>query len=110
MNKITLALAGLGFAAATLPVAANAAPWQTINQRQANLHQRIDQGIRSGALNRAEGVRVKAEYRGLVRLETQYRRSGGRLTVGERHNLDRRYDKLSQRVKFEKHDRRGYRR
>lgn len=42
MNKITLALAGLGFAAAAVP--ATAAPaWQNINQREANLYQRIDQ-------------------------------------------------------------------
>ncbi|MEG3087980.1 hypothetical protein [Sphingomonas sp. PB4P5] len=109
MNKIMLALAGLGFATAAIP-AANAAPWQTINQRQANLSQRIDQGVRSGRLNRAEAARVKAEYRGLVRLEAQYRRSRPGLTLSERNTLDRRYDKLSQRVRFEKNDRPGHRR
>ena len=110
MNKITLALAGLGFAAAALPVAANAAPWQTVNQRQANLYQRIDQGIRSGSLDRREAAQVKTQYRGLIRLEAQYRRSRPGLTQFERRDLDRRYDQLSQRVRFEKHDRRGYRR
>ncbi|MFC3582020.1 hypothetical protein [Sphingomonas hylomeconis] len=108
MNKITLALAGLGFAAAAIPATANAAPWQNINQRQANLYQRIDQGVRSGTLDRREAAQVKTQFRGLLNLESRYRRGG--LTNWERSDLNRRYDMLSQRVRFEKHDRRGHRR
>jgi hypothetical protein len=54
MKKLTIVLAGLGMAAATLPSVASAAPWASISQRQANLSARIDQGVRSGALTRPE--------------------------------------------------------
>jgi len=88
----------------SLPVAASAAPWQSINQRQANLEQRIDQGIRKGDLTRPEAARLRVQFRELSRLETQYRRSGGRLTMAERRDLDARYDRLSQRIYAQRHD------
>ena len=87
-----------------VPVAASAAPWQSINQRQANLEQRIDQGVRSGALNGPEASRMRNQFRDLNRLEAQYRRSGGRLTANERADLDRRFDRLSERLFAQKHD------
>ncbi|QNQ10111.1 hypothetical protein [Sphingomonas alpina] len=114
MKKIAILIASLGFAATALPVAANAAPypqaqWQSINQRQANLYNRIEQGIRSGALNRVEASRLKAEFRQLNNLEAQYRRSRPGLTIAERRDLDRRFDGLSQRIRIQKHDRQGRR-
>ncbi|QNA85013.1 hypothetical protein G4G27_14180 [Sphingomonas sp. So64.6b] len=118
MKKIAILIASLGFAATALPVAATAAPypqahgqgqWQNINQRQANLYNRIDQGIRSGALNRVEASRLKAQFRQLTNLEAQYRRSRPGLTIAERRDLDRRFDALSQRIKIQKHDRQGRR-
>ncbi|MEN2785925.1 hypothetical protein ACFOKI_10035 [Sphingomonas qilianensis] len=108
MNKIMLALAGLGFAAAAVP--ASAAPWQNINQRQANMYQRIDQGIRTGALNRNEATRLKTQFRTLANLEQQYRRSRPGLTQAERRDLDRRFDTLNQRIRVQKNDRQGARR
>lgn len=123
MHKFTTLLAGLGLAAVALPAtAAVAAPapapayasyqggWQTINQRQARLEQRINQGIRSGALSRSEAVRLRNEFRALNRLEAQYRRSRPGLTVAERRDLDRRFDALSARIRIEKHNRNNYRR
>lgn len=104
MNRIALTLAALGLGAAALPTAASAAPWQTINQRQANLDARINQGIRSGALNRAEASRLRVQFRDLANLEYRYRRTGG-LSAGERRDLDRRFDQLSARVRVQKHDR-----
>ena len=83
---------------------ASAAPWQSINQRQARLDQRIDQGIRSGALNRNEARRLRQESHQLATLEGRYRRDG--LSQWERRDLDRRFDALSARVRFDKHDRR----
>ena len=101
-----------GFAAiATLatPIAAQAAPWQNINARQARLEARIDQGVRSGSLNRVEAQRLRAEFKDLNRLEASYRRSGGGLNARERADLDRRFDALSARIKVQKHDRQGRR-
>ena len=105
MKKFSLMLAGLAVAATSLPMAANAQAWQKINARQARLEQRINQGIRSGALNRNEAVRLRAQFRDLTVLENRYRRSGGGLSLQERRDLDRRFDALSARIKVQKNDR-----
>ncbi|URW76044.1 hypothetical protein M9980_02090 [Sphingomonas donggukensis] len=110
MKKFTLMIAGLGIAAATIPSVASAqnyGNWQPINARQANLDRRIDVGIRNGSLNRNEAMRLRAEFRGLANLEARYRRGG--LSIGERRDLDRRFDALSARIKYERHDRQGRR-
>lgn len=102
--KPTILLAGLA-AAVTLatPIAANAAPWQSINARQENMWHRIDQGVRNGSLTRQEATRLQANYRQLVRLEQTYRNSNG-LSLRERNDLQRRYDRLSRAVQAQKHD------
>ena len=102
-------LASLGFATIAVPTVAEAQRWTPIAQRQGQLQQRIDQGIRSGALNRREAGRLQSELRGLSHLEYRYRRSGGGLSVSERNDLDRRYAMLSRQVRSEKNDR-NYRR
>ncbi|WP_322965679.1 hypothetical protein [Sphingomonas fuzhouensis] len=98
-------LAALGFATLAVPTIAEAQRWTPIAQRQGQLQQRIDQGVRSGALNRREAVRLQSELRNLNQLEYRYRRSGGGLSVSERNDLDRRYAMLSRQVRVEKHDR-----
>ncbi len=111
MKKLTLMIAGLGIAVAAVPTVATAQPqraqgygnWQSINQRQVNLDRRIDQGIRNGSLNRNEAVRLRSEFRRLSQLEQRYRRGG--LSIGERRDLDRRFDALSARIKYERRDR-----
>ena len=106
MKIIAIAAAALGLASAIVPAAASAqAGWRPIAQRQANLDQRFDQGIRSGRLNRPEARRIQTEFRQLNQLENRYRRSNG-LSMNERRDLDRRYDALSARVRYEKNDRR----
>jgi hypothetical protein len=109
MNKLAIVLAGIATAVAAVPAAAAPAPapwqqgWQSINQRQANIDRRIDQGIRNGSLNRNEAQRLRIQFRDLALLETQYRRGG--LSMAERRDLDRRFDRLAQRVYNQKHDR-----
>jgi Tfp pilus assembly protein FimT len=105
MNRFHLIVAGLGLAGVTVPVAASAAPWQSINARQDRLEQRIDRGIRSGQLSRGEAVRLRTQYRQIVRLEDRYRRTGG-LSGWERQDLNRRFDALSARVRVDRQDRR----
>lgn len=105
MKKFSLMLAGLAAAVTALPAAANAQSWQNINARQDRLYSRIDQGMRSGALNRREAMRLRTDFNGLVGLEARYRRSGGGLSMGERRDLDRRFDVLSSRIRVQKHDR-----
>lgn len=67
------------------------------------MERRIDQGVRSGALNRAEASRLRTQYRDLSRLEYRYRQNG--LTQAERRDLDRRFDSLSSRIRVQKNDR-----
>ncbi|VXD00518.1 hypothetical protein [Sphingomonas sp. AX6] len=106
MKKFAMLIAGFGIAAAAVPATASAQNgWQTINQRQARIEMRINQGIRNGALNRNEAVRLRTQFRQLSQLENQYRRSRPGLTVAERRDLDRRFDRLSQQVRTQKNDR-----
>lgn len=106
MKKFILAAVGLGLAAAAVP--ASAQGWQNINQRQARLDQRIDQGVRNGALTRPEARRLRMEFNGIARLEQRYRAGG--LSLGERRDLDRRFNALSARVRYERQDRQDRRR
>ena len=108
MKKLTVMLAGLGAAAATLPSVASAQAWQPINQRQASLDRRIDMGVRNGALTRPEAARLRGEFRQIARLEYRYRAGG--LNAWERRDLNRRFDVLSAKVRWEKHDRNQRRR
>ncbi|CAN7214535.1 hypothetical protein LJR219_000697 [Phenylobacterium sp. LjRoot219] len=105
MKRILLTVAAASAVLVSLPVAANAAPWQSINQRQANLERRIEQGVRRGDLTRPEAVRLRSDFRDLERLERNYRYSGGGLSGWERQDLDRRFDRLSNRIYAERHDR-----
>ena len=105
MKKIALMIAGLGIATAALPTTASAAPWTSVNQRQAVVEQRIDQGIRGGRLTRREAANLRSEYRQIAQLENRYRRSGGGLSVSERRDLDIRLNRLAAKTRFEKRDR-----
>lgn len=107
MKIVHLAVAALGLAAVAAPGVASAQAWRPINARQAQLDARIDQGIRSGSLNRREAVRLRADFRQLNQLENRYRAGG--LSNWERRDLNRRFDVLSARVRYEKHDRQGRR-
>lgn len=101
MKKFAMIVAGLGIATAAVPASAQA--WQNINVRQAQLDKRIDQGVRNGSLTRAEASRLRNEFRGIVRLETRYRQGG--LNMRERTDLNRRFDALSAKVRYERRDR-----
>lgn len=79
--------------------------WVSINQRQAQLDRRIDQGVRHGSLNRREAYRLRAEFNQIARLEARYRANG--LNGWERADLDRRFDVLSARIRAERHDQYG---
>lgn len=105
MKQLFLTLSAATAILGLTPLAVQAAPWQSINQRQVNLDRRIDQGVASGALTRPEAVRLRSEFRNLARLEARYRRTGG-LSVAERRDLDQKFDRLSRRVRVQKHNRR----
>jgi len=106
MKKLILgALAAATLGAAALPAFAQGprpSDWIPLSQRQDNIEHRIDDGMRSGQLTRREARSLRGEFNGLLRLEARYQRDG--LNFRERSDLQRRYDALSARVRFEKHD------
>lgn len=87
--------------AAAVPAAAAA---QSINDRQAELYNRIEAGVRSGDLTRQEAQRLRAEFDALTRLETQYRATGGGISDSERRELERQLDDLSRQVRVDRRD------
>jgi len=101
MKKFLVVAAAIGALAVAAP--ASAQSWQSINQRQANLDQRIDTGVRNGSLTRNEATRLRSEFRDLTQLEGRYRASNG-LSLSERRDLDRRFDALSARIRIERRD------
>lgn len=108
MKMLTILAAGLAGGLALAPTA-HAAQWQSINQRQARLDQRINRGVRNGSLTWAEAVRLRNRFWRIARLETRYRRTGG-LSYWERQDLDRRFDALSRSIRVQRHDRQYRRR
>ncbi|WP_421933402.1 hypothetical protein [Phenylobacterium sp.] len=86
--------------------AASAQTWMSINERQANLDARIDAGVRSGDLTRREAIALRDDFRAVARLEANYRVNG--LSNWERSDLDRRFDALSSRIRYERNDRDGW--
>lgn len=120
MKKILLSIAAVSAIAAAVPAVASAQAYGPDRgydhgfdrgpdrgygdggDRVARLDQRIDMGIRSGGLTRPEARRLKGELRETARLEARYRRGG--LTGWERADLDRRFDRISTQIRYERHD------
>ncbi len=123
MKKLLIPALAIAVASAALPAAAQSYDrhgpsrghgyeqsyngWNAISQRKYNLDRRIDQGVRTRQLSHREASRLKDELNSLVRLERSYMRDG--LSRRERNELDRRYDNLSAKVRYERNDHNGRR-
>lgn len=88
---------------------ASAAPWRSVNERQARIDHRIDMAVRTHRISHREARGLRAEFRDIARLEAHYRRTGGGLDGWERADLERRLDRLSFRIRYEVADRDGRR-
>ncbi|RST31702.1 hypothetical protein HMF7854_13290 [Sphingomonas ginkgonis] len=100
MNKLVLALTAASAVAVAVPAAAQ--NWQPIGQRQANLYNRIEQGVANGSLTRGEANSLRRQFVNLERMDDRYARGGySRYEVAD---LQRRYDQLSARVYNKKHN------
>lgn len=102
MKKILLSITAVSALAAATAVPAIASA-QPFDHRLDRLERRIDRGLRNGSLTRGEAYRLNAQLRETARLEHRYRRGG--LTGWERADLDRRFDRISAQIRFERHDR-----
>lgn len=121
MKKILLSIAAVSaVAAAAAPVAALAQSydrpydrpydrhddrggWNGGGDRVERLDRRIEIGLRDGSLDRREAWRLKSDLRETARLEMRYGRDG--LSRWERADLDRRFDRISAQIRYERHDR-----
>jgi hypothetical protein len=117
MKKILLSIAAVSaVAAAAAPVAALAQSydrpydrhddrggWNGGGDRVERLDRRIEIGLRDGSLDRREAWRLKGDLRETARLEMRYGRDG--LSRWERADLDRRFDRISAQIRYERHDR-----
>lgn len=103
---MTIRTLGIATIAALIgTTAASAAPWESIDQRQAQLDRQIDAGVRGGNLDRAEATRLRAEFRTIAVRERDYRQSGGGLSEDERRDLDQRFGVLTKRITEQQSDR-----
>ena len=102
MRRQLLSLLAATTIAAGIPAVASAQTWLRMDQREYQLDQRIDAGVRSGQLTASEASQLRAEFRNLMILEDQYMRNG--LTLSERADLDRRFDLLENRVMYDRRD------
>ncbi len=68
-----------------------------LDNRIANLDQRLQAGIRSGAIDRTEARDLRVEMRDLIRLEARYSADG--LSVAERQELQGRIRALRQNLR-----------
>lgn len=74
-----------------------------VNHRQHHQRDRIQQGVRSGELNREEAMTLRNDQRGIRREERAYK-SDGVLTRAERKDLHQDLNAASQNIYGEKHD------
>lgn len=74
--------------------------WMPIEVRFERLDRRIDMGVRKGQLTRREAYRLRSEFQRIANLEHRYSRNG--LSRWERADLDRRFDALASRVRYER--------
>jgi hypothetical protein len=101
MKRTLLTLLAASSLAVAAPMVANAQPWQTMSDRQYSFMDRVDDGVRSGALTPSEATRMRTDFNNLMRMERDYRRSSPGLTPWELQDLDRRFDVLSDRLSSE---------
>lgn len=87
-----------------LPALAQTASTPRIDQRQANQQQRIDQGMRSGALTEQEAARMEKGQAHVQKMETKAV-ADGRVTAKERARIEHAQDVQSRRIYRQKHDR-----
>ena len=110
MKKVLLTLAAVSAVATTAAPAAaqsyNAAyrpvDARAIDQREADLVQRINNAFRRGALTRNEANRLMAELRKVEALEHRYRAGG--INRWERDQLMARLDRVQNQIRQERRD------
>ncbi|TAJ22624.1 MAG: hypothetical protein EPO64_13320 [Nitrospirae bacterium] len=95
----------LAVASAT-PVLAGPDETPGIDRREQRQEERIQDGVRSGALTPREAAKLEAEQ-ARIRAKEQAMKADGVVTRGERKELQRDLDRSSRHIAREKHDKQG---
>jgi hypothetical protein len=94
---------GLATLAAASPASAQ------VNQRLHNQQQRIQQGVRTGAITHREYRHLQHQQARIARAEYRMRaHNGGHLSPGQRQRLRLRQDRASGNIYYQKHDRQSW--
>ena len=96
-NFLTIALVVI---ALTAPVATG----QRIENRKDRQEARVEEGKKTGELNKKEAARIKARQRDLNKQVREDRKDGGGLTAAERAKIEKRQDNISGDLYKQKHD------
>ncbi len=99
---MTMRVPAILLTAALFAASPAAADWKPILERQANLFARIDAGVRDGSLTEREAGNLRARFARLALRDEKYRKGG--YSEWEMADLQRRYDDLSARVRYQKND------
>ena len=102
---VTLAMAtlpGLAFAQTT-PATPSDKAGARIDQRQANQQKRIDEGVKSGELNKKEAARLQKGQERVQKVEDKAR-ADGKVTKKEAAKIEHAQDHQSARIYSQKHD------
>lgn len=96
-------LAVVAIAASTLPAFAQTQSTPRIDQRQADQKARIEQGKKSGQLNKKEAARLEKGQARIQKMEDKAV-ADGKVTKKERRKIEHAQDVESRRIYREKHD------
>jgi len=102
MKKIVVLLSFMTFVGVFGALAQNIST-PGADQRQENQHARIQQGVASGELTRAEAARSRGDQREIRRTEKRMK-ADGQVTRSERARLQRKENKASRKLRRNKHD------
>lgn len=103
LKKTALLLALAMTSGVTLAQSTGTTSTPRIDQRQANQEQRIDRGVKSGALNEKEAARLQKGQQRVDRMENKAM-ADGKMTPKERRRIEQAQDTQSRKIYREKHD------
>ena len=101
--KFVKFFAAAAMTAIALPALAQTPSTPRIDQRQANQERRIEQGEKSGALNKREAARLEKGQARVQRMENRAA-ADGKVTPKERARIEQAQNKESKRIYKEKYD------
>lgn len=113
MKRIVFTLLGLGLTASlasaqsptTTPPTTD--PHATVNQRQENQKDRLQAGRKDDQLTKGEATKLRADEAAIRAQEKVYRKANdGKLTTGEKKQLNRELNKTSKQIHRARHNNR----